>query len=82
MSDHLSVQSRLSPKGGLHCFWCLNKTWTPPIDIFNILKITQNKLKLRKLWVSKVERVKSLQMKHKSWKFKKMIDDNVMINDG
>jgi len=26
MSDHLSAQGRLDPRGGLCCFWCPSKT--------------------------------------------------------
>jgi len=26
VTEHLSAQGRPDPKGGLHCFWCPNKT--------------------------------------------------------
>jgi hypothetical protein len=26
MSDHLSASGRPDPRGGLHCFWCPDKT--------------------------------------------------------
>jgi len=55
MSDHLSPQGRLDPKGRPHCLWCSNKTWTPPIDASGALKIIKKKLKMRKLQPPKVE---------------------------
>jgi hypothetical protein len=59
MSNHLSAQGRLDPKGGLHCVWCENKTWTPSIGIFDAPKMVKNRLELRKLWPLLVERVKN-----------------------
>jgi hypothetical protein len=35
------------------------KTWTPPIDAFDVLKIVKNELELTKLWSPKVEGVKN-----------------------
>ncbi len=46
-------------RGGLHCFWCLNKTSTPPIITSGALKIVKNGIELRKLWLLKVEGVKN-----------------------
>jgi len=40
---------RLDPRGGLHCFWCLNKAWTPLIGAFCAQKIIKNGIELKKL---------------------------------
>jgi hypothetical protein len=45
--------------GRLHGFWCLNKTWTPPIGTFDALKIVKNIIKLKNLWSLKVKGVKN-----------------------
>jgi hypothetical protein len=37
VTKHLSAQGRPNPKGGLCCFWCPNKTWTPPLDACDTL---------------------------------------------
>ncbi len=55
MNDHLSDQGRLDQRGGLHCFWCRNKTSTPPIGASGTLKFIRNGLGLRKLQSLKVE---------------------------
>jgi hypothetical protein len=54
MIKHLSAQGKPNPRGGLCCFWILNKIRTS-IDAFDTLKIFKNKIKLRKLWPFKVE---------------------------
>jgi hypothetical protein len=59
MSDNLSVQGRPDPRARLYCFWCPNKTWTPPIDAFGALKIIKNILELRKFWPPKIKGVKN-----------------------
>jgi hypothetical protein len=46
-------------RGGLHYFWYLKKTSTPPIIASGALKIVKNGIKLRKLWLLKVEGVKN-----------------------
>ncbi len=63
MNDHLSVQGRPNPRGRFCCFWCPNKTWTPPIDAFSALKIIKNILELRKLWPPKIIGVKNSKEK-------------------
>jgi hypothetical protein len=55
VTKHLSAQGRLNPKGGLHCFWYPNKTWTPPIDAYGTLKPIKNHQK----W-NRIENVTSL----------------------
>jgi hypothetical protein len=35
----LNTQGRLDPRRGLCCFWCPNKTWTPPLGAFGTLKV-------------------------------------------
>ncbi len=55
MSDHLSAQGRLDPRGGLCCFWCPNKTYNPPIGASGALKIVKNGLELKKLRPLKVK---------------------------
>ncbi len=37
------------PMGGLHCFWCPNKTRTPPLSASGALKHFKNGLETRKL---------------------------------
>jgi hypothetical protein len=49
MTEHLSVQGRQDPRGGLCCFWCPNKTWTPFTCVSGSLKIVRNGIELRKL---------------------------------
>ncbi len=52
---HLSVQGRPYPMGGLCCFWCPNKTWTPPLGASDTLTIVKNRLEMRKLQPPKVK---------------------------
>jgi hypothetical protein len=49
VSKHLSIQGRPNPRGGLCCFWCPNKTLTPPLNAFDALKIVKTGLEMRKL---------------------------------
>jgi len=58
---HLSIQGRLDPRGGFHCFWCPNKTWTLPIGTFGTLKIIKNGIELKKLWPPKIVGVQELK---------------------
>jgi len=69
MSDHLSTQGRLDPKGGLCYFWCPNKTRIPLIDASGELKIVKNRSELRKLQPPKVEGVKNSE-KHATEHYK------------
>jgi hypothetical protein len=39
----------MDPRGGLHCFWCPNKTGTCPIGTSATLTIVENGLEMRKL---------------------------------
>jgi hypothetical protein len=59
MTEHLSAQGRQDPRGASIICSVENKTWTPPIDISNTLKIIKNGIKLRKLWPPKVKGVKN-----------------------
>jgi hypothetical protein len=59
VTRHLNAKGRLDPRGGLHYFWCPNKTWTLPIDAFGALKIVKNGIELRKLRPPIVEEVKN-----------------------
>jgi hypothetical protein len=59
MTRHLNAQCKQDPRGGLCCFWCSNKTWTPLIGTYGALKIIKNGIGLRKLWPPKVEGVKN-----------------------
>jgi hypothetical protein len=63
VSKHLSAQGRPVPRGGLHCFWSSNKTWTPPLGASVALKIFKNGLEMRKLERLKVEGVKNWKNK-------------------
>jgi hypothetical protein len=47
----LSAQGRLDPRGGFHCFWCLNKTLNP---------FASGALKIIKKWI-KIEKVMTSQ---------------------
>jgi hypothetical protein len=47
VSKHLSAQGRPDPRGGLRCFWCLDKTLTPLIGTSGALKIIKNELELK-----------------------------------
>jgi len=59
------------PRGGVHCFLCLKKIWTPPIGTYSALKIVKNEIKLKILWPLKVEGVKNSKNKttkcYKGW---------------
>jgi hypothetical protein len=57
--EHLSAQGRPDSRGGLHCLWCPNKTWTLPLSTSDTLTIVKNELKKRKLWPPKIKRVKN-----------------------
>ncbi len=64
MTKHLSAQGRLDPRGGLCCFWCPNKTWTPPpLGASGTLTIVENGLEMRKLRSPKVKGVKNSKNK-------------------
>jgi hypothetical protein len=49
VNEPLSAQSRPDPRRVLCCFWCPNKTWTPPLGASDALKIFKNWLEMRKL---------------------------------
>jgi hypothetical protein len=59
VTEHLSAQGRPDSRGGVHCFWCPNQTWTPPLDTSDTLIIVKNGLEMRKLQPLKVQRVKN-----------------------
>jgi hypothetical protein len=42
-----------APRGVLRCFWCPNKTWTPPLGASCTLTIVKNRLEMRELQPSK-----------------------------
>jgi hypothetical protein len=63
MSDHLSAQGRPDQRGGLHCFWSPNKTWTPLIRASDAQKIANAGLELKKLQPPKVEGSKTQKNK-------------------
>jgi hypothetical protein len=46
VTEHLSAEGRSDPRGGLCCFWCPNKTWTPPHGTSNTLTIIKNRLEI------------------------------------
>jgi len=58
MIEHLSRQGRPDPRGGLYCFWCPNKIWTPLLDASDTLIVVKNELELKKLQPLKVKEVK------------------------
>jgi len=64
VTEHVSAQVRLDPRGGLHGFYCPKRTWTLPIGASNALKIIWNGIKFKKLWPPKVEGVKNLKKKN------------------
>jgi hypothetical protein len=53
VSEHLSAQGNPDPSGGLHYFFFLKKSWTPPLGASDALNIVQNGLEMRKLWPPK-----------------------------
>jgi hypothetical protein len=52
---HLNAQGKPDPRGGLHCFWCPNRSWTPPLYTFDTVIIIKVGLEMRKLWPLKVK---------------------------
>jgi hypothetical protein len=66
---HLSAQGRPDSRGGLHYFWCPNKTGTLPLGASDTLTIVKKELEMKKLQPLKVQRVKKTQtIKHyKGW---------------
>jgi hypothetical protein len=59
VTKHLSAQGRPDPWGGLHCFWCQNKTWTSSLSASDTLTIIKNELGIRKLRPPKVKGFKN-----------------------
>jgi hypothetical protein len=47
--EHLSAQGRSDSRGGLHCLWCPNKTWTLPLGTSDTLTIFKNEFKKKKV---------------------------------
>jgi hypothetical protein len=68
VTEHLSTQGRPDPREGLHCFWCPNKTWIPPIGASDTLKIVKHEIELRKLRLqtqkNKLSNIQRLITKH------------------
>jgi hypothetical protein len=56
--EHLSALGRSDPRGGLRCFLCSHKTWTPLLGASDTVTIVENGLEMWKLWPPKVKRVK------------------------
>jgi hypothetical protein len=54
VSKHVSAQGMPVSRGGLCCFGCSNKTWTPLLGTFVTLKIFKNGSEMRKLQHLKV----------------------------
>jgi hypothetical protein len=61
MTKHLSAQGRKDPRGGLHCFWCPNKTWTLSPCASDTLTIVKNELGMRKLRPPKYSKTQTTQ---------------------
>jgi len=49
VTEHLSIKGMPYPREGHRCFWCPNKTSTPPLGAFDALRTIENGLKMRKL---------------------------------
>ncbi len=62
--EHLSAQVRLDPRGELCCFWCPNKTWTPPLGASDTITIVKNGLEMRKLWPPQIKGGQELKIKN------------------
>jgi hypothetical protein len=52
--EHLVLQRRSNPKGGLCCGWCCKRSGSPFARTFDTPNTTQNKASMRKLWPPKV----------------------------
>ncbi len=57
---------RAKSKGKLHCFWRVEKTWTPLISSSSALKII--KIELRKLWPLKINGSITQKTNHQCYK--------------
>jgi hypothetical protein len=44
MTEHLSAQGMPDPREGCRCFWCPNKTSTPPFGAYDALTTVENGL--------------------------------------
>jgi hypothetical protein len=56
VTEHFSAQGRPDSRVRLHCFWCPNQTWTPPLGASHTLIIVENGLEMKKLQPPKVWR--------------------------
>jgi len=48
MNDHLMKSVLFIFVEGPHCLWCSKSRWSPPLGAFITLKISKNKLEMRK----------------------------------
>jgi hypothetical protein len=71
VTEHLSVQGRPAPRGGLCCFWCSNNSWTPPLVASDTLTIFENELEIRKLQPPKVRGSRTKKTNH--WILQKLV---------
>jgi hypothetical protein len=79
VTKHLNAQGRSDPRGRLHCFWCPNKTWTPPLDASHTLTVVENGLEMRKLRPLKIKRSR-IQKKTNHWTLQKSICEHSKIS--
>jgi hypothetical protein len=50
VAKHLNAWGRPDPRGGFRCFWCPNKSWTPPLGASDTLIIVKkNKIRNEKV---------------------------------
>jgi hypothetical protein len=66
VTEHLSTQGRPDPRGRLCCFWCPNKTWTPPLGASDTRTIIGNRLEMRKLQPPQVKGQKLKKTDHRT----------------
>jgi hypothetical protein len=44
-----SIVLKYNSQGRIFCFWCINKTWNPPLGTSNTQRIVENGLEMKKL---------------------------------
>jgi hypothetical protein len=77
--EHLSSHGWLDPRGGLHCLWCPNKTWTPPLGTSNTLTIIKKQIRNEKVTTPQSKRGQKL-IRSNHWTIQRSIPNTQKKN--